>query len=59
MTRLDGILDMIDFFGRLIVCKFRGHGRCRWGISSDDLLSDLRRGFVICVSLSKGFWLGL
>jgi hypothetical protein len=59
MTRLDGILDMIEFFGRLIVRKLRGHGRCRWRISSDGLLSDPRRGFVICVSLSKDFWLGL
>jgi len=59
MTRLDGILDIIEFFGRLIVREFRGHGRCRWRITSDGLLSDLRRGLVVCVSPPKGLWLSL
>lgn len=59
MTRLDGILDVIEFFGRLIIREFRSYGRCCRRITSDSLLSDLRRELVICVSPSKGLWLGL
>jgi len=59
MTRLDGILDIIELFGRLIIREFRGYGRCRRRITSDGFLSDLGHGLVICVSPSMGLWVSL
>ena len=59
MTSLDGMLDISELVGRVIDHELGDCRRCHRCLSTNCLLSSLRRRFLVYVPLPRDIWLRL